>query len=500
MSQVLEVKGIRKYFPGVKAVDNISLTLEKGQVIALLGENGAGKSTLTKMISGSLKPDAGEIIVDGASMHFESAYQAMHTGIAMVYQELTMIGSMSVAENVFMNRQPVKKMGNIDWKVLNENTRKLLEKFNLSINPGTLVKDLSIGTQQLLEILKALSFEAKVIILDEPTSSLTEADTQLLFEIIEKLKKEGYSFIYITHKLSEVFQIADKVVVMRDGMHIGTEKIEDLNERQIINMMVGREIKDLYGSGSRERFLSKDFFFRVENLTANDLYQNVSFGVRKGEIVGFAGLIGAGRTEMALGIMGAHKRDGGEIYIDSREIPVKNPKDAIKAKIAYLTEDRKKLGLTLDFSIKLNLVSTHLEDYTEKGMINSGRIDRNAVSEVEKYKIATPSIDQKVGNLSGGNQQKCLISSWMGIDPELIIFDEPTRGVDVGAKAEIYEKIKNFSDEGKGVVIISSELPELLGTCDRIYVMHEGKIQGELEKQDFSEDLIMEYATGVKSK
>lgn len=499
MSHKLKVENIKKSFPGVLAVDNISFSLEEGEVLALLGENGAGKSTLTKMICGAYMPDEGSIYIDGVKQHFESSYDAMKAGVGMVYQELSMVGSMSVAENIFMNRQPITKYGNIKWDKLYSDTEELLKKFNLDINPKTLVKTLSVGTQQLLEILKAISFNPKVIILDEPTSSLADTEIDLLFKNIDKLKKEGYSFIYITHKLSEVFAIADRFMVMRDGKYIDSKSINEVNEIDIVTMMVGREIKDLYGEDHKNRSISEDCFFEVDNLSAEGLYNNITFGVRRGEIVGFAGLIGAGRTEMALGIFGAHKKDSGTVRLNGAEVQIDSPKDAIKHRIAYLTEDRKKYGLYLRSSVKANLIATNLKKFAKNGFMKNKWIDDYAGKEVERFRIATPSTKQTINNLSGGNQQKGLISMWLGIQPELLIIDEPTRGVDVGAKAEIYENIKRFSDQGKGVVVISSELPELIGLCDRVIVMHQGEIHGEIQKSELSEDLIMQMATGISS-
>lgn len=499
MSQILRVENISKRYPGVLAVDDISFSLEKGEVLALLGENGAGKSTLMKMICGAIKPDAGKIFIEDEEMSFESSHDAMKAGIGMVYQDLSMVGSMSVAENIFMNRQPVKKFGGILWNKLYADTQELLRNFNLNIDPKTPVKRLSAGNQQLLEILKALSSYPKVIILDEPTSSLAESEIKLLFDNIRKLINQGYSFIYITHKLSEVFKIADRVMVMRDGKYISSKKISEVDERTIITMMVGREIKELYGAEHKNRKISDEFFFKVEGLSAKGMYQNITFGIRKGEIIGFAGLIGAGRTEMALGIFGAHKRDKGIVILNGKQINIRSPQDAIKNKIAYLTEDRKKYGLYLNYPVKSNLIASNLKKFSTRGFMKKNKIDENALKEIKKYSIATPSINQKMSNLSGGNQQKCLISIWLGIDPEILIMDELTRGVDVGTKAEIYENIKKLSDEGKGIMIISSELPELIGICDRIFVMHEGKLRGMLHKNEFSEDLIMEYATGICS-
>lgn len=504
MEEVLRVENIVKAFPGVLAVNDVSFTLNKGEVIALLGENGAGKSTITKIICGALKPDSGEIFVNGEKVRFESANDAMKKGIGMVYQELSMVGNMTVAENIFMNRQPVNKIGNIRWNVLYKDTARLLAKFKIEINPRTLMKNLSVGTQQLIEILKAISMNPKIIILDEPTSSLTETETELMFQTIRMLKNEGHSFIYISHKLSEIFQISDRVIVMRDGCYIGANDTKDTDENEIIKMMVGREITNIYGQSKKSVNFADGYSFEVKNLSAGNLYQSISFGVRKGEILGVSGLIGAGRSELALGIIGAHKRDSGEILLNGRDIKINSPKDAKKHKISYLTEDRKKLGLYLGFSIKNNMAATQLERLSTGWRLKNSLLKDHAILESRKYSIATPSIEQLVGKLSGGNQQKCLLSMCLATEPDVIIFDEPTRGVDVGAKYEIYKIIRNYAALGKCVILISSELPELLGLSDRVIVLYHGMITGEVKlagegrKSEFDEEIIMQYATNTK--
>ncbi|MEI8199621.1 MAG: sugar ABC transporter ATP-binding protein [Eubacteriales bacterium] len=498
MEEVLRVENIIKAFPGVLAVNDVSFTLNRGEVIALLGENGAGKSTLTKIICGALKPDSGEIYVNGGKVRFESANDAMKKGIGMVYQELSMVGNMTVAENIFMNRQPVNRLGSIRWNQLYQDTARLLAKFKIEINPKTLMKNLSVGTQQLIEILKAISMNPGIIILDEPTSSLTETETKLMFQTIRMLKTEGHSFIYISHKLSEIFQISDRVIVMRDGCYVGGRTTSDTDENEIIKMMVGREITDIYGHPQSKVNTADEYSFEVKDLSAGNLYHSISFGVRKGEILGVSGLIGAGRSELALGIIGAHKRDSGKIFLNTRELKINSPKDAKKNKISYLTEDRKKMGLYLGFSIKNNMAATQLERLSSGWRLNNSLLKAHAINESRKYAIATPSVEQLVGKLSGGNQQKCLLSMCLAAEPDVVIFDEPTRGVDVGAKSEIYKIIRNYAALGKCVILISSELPELLGVSDRILVLYHGRITGEVKKDAFDEELIMQYATNTK--
>lgn len=497
MKEVLRVENITVTYPGVKAVDHVSFSLNQGEVLALLGENGAGKSTLTKVICGAIKPDEGQIFIDGELQKFDSPSSAMKKGVGMVYQELSMVGDMSVAENIFMNRQPTDHKGFIKWKKLYADTKALLDKFEIDIDPGTLAKNLSVGTNQLLEILKAISLNPKVIILDEPTSSLTETEIALMFKTVNKLKEEGHSFIYISHKLSEIFELADRLIIMRDGQYVDSRMVDETTENEVVTMMVGREIKDVYGESRDHINLNDEYYFEVKNLTCDGLYENVSFGVRKGEILGISGLIGAGRTEMALGIIGAHKRSQGELYLNGEKLKISSPSDAIANKIAYLTEDRKKLGLYLNMPIKDNLIASMLRNFQTNGKMRESLIKAHAKEEVKRYSIATPSVNQDVGNLSGGNQQKVLISMWMGTNPNIIIFDEPTRGVDVGAKAEIYKIIKKYAGEGKCVIIISSEMPELLGMSDRILVMHSGQVSGVLMKEEYSEENIIKLAAGV---
>ncbi|NQT67018.1 MAG: sugar ABC transporter ATP-binding protein [Actinobacteria bacterium] len=498
MNEIIRVEDLTKTFPGVLAVDKVSFGLNEGEVLALLGENGAGKSTLIKMIGGVLKSDSGRIVLGGKEYQFHSAYDAMCMGVGVVYQELSIVGSISIAENIFMNRQPVSLLNQIRWKNLYLETDQLLKKFNLEFNPKMLAKNLSIENQQMLEILKAISANPKVLCLDEPTSSLTEKGIKLLFENIYKLKKEGLSFIYITHKLAEVFEIADRVMVMRDGRHIDTKAKKHVTENDLISMMVGREIKDLYGSGSDKHIVENKPFFKVEKFSKKGCFEDINFSLKKGEILGFYGLIGAGRTDLALTIFGYYQCDKGKIFINGKESKIHSPADAINNGISYLTEDRIKLGLYLRSTIKDNVIAPSLKNFRRLiDIIDKKKIDRYAEHLKNEYRILTPSINQKVMNLSGGNQQKCLLSTWLGIKPHVIILDEPTRGIDVGARSEIYEKIRQYSAQGKGVIVISSDLPEIIGLCDRVLVMRQGKITGEVSRKDFSEETIISYAAGI---
>ncbi len=496
MKTLLNIKSLVKIFPGVMAVDRVSLDLEKGEILALIGENGAGKSTLTKIICGVLKPDDGNIFYKGKEVKFHSSYDAMAAGINLVFQELSLIEDLSIAENIFMNRQPLSWMNKIDWKKLYQQTEELLEKFSLKLNPKTLVKKLSSGQQQMVEILKAVSTSPDILILDEPTSSLTESEIHLLYNIIKKLKEAGVAFIYITHKLSEVFKIADRVFVMRDGRYVDSKPVKDVNEKKLISIMVGREITKMYGTKKQE-IRSAEKILEVSDLSLKDHFNNISFHLDRGEILGIAGLVGAGRTEMALSIFGAVPRDSGSIKIKNKNILINKPADAIRNGLAYLTEDRKSLGLYLDKSVQENIIAPNLRSVTLK----NGRISKKAVTsfvnmKIKEFNIVTSSTTKKIIELSGGNQQKCLYSMWLGTQPDIIILDEPTRGIDVGARKEFYDDIRKFTSKKKGIILISSDLLELIGLSDRILVMHQGRISSELSKKDFTEEKILTYATG----
>lgn len=496
MAVVLSLKRISKSFPGVRAVSDMSLDIRRGEVLALLGENGAGKSTLMKIICGVLRADEGEIILDGDSVSFSGAHDAQRLGVGVVHQELSLIGSLSVAENIFMNNTPSASLGRVDWRALKLRAGELLKKFDLDIDPDTPVKRLSMGQKQMVEILKAISASPRVLILDEPSSSLTDGEAEDLFNLIRELKKDDVSFIYITHKLSEVFEIADRATIMRDGMHIADTDIADADEEFLVSRMVGREVKDLYGE--RKGALSEDVLLRVEKLSRSGRFRDVSFSLKRGEILGFSGLVGAGRTETALALFGADRPDGGTMFIEGEEARIRRPVEAIRRGIAYLTEDRKSLGLYLKDAVKDNMIAPNLKSLSRK----SGVVDRRAAGAfVEKmmtrYNVAAYSGRQKVGTLSGGNQQKCLYSMWAGTGPRILILDEPTRGIDVGARKEMYRHIRGFAEEGGGVILISSDMSELMGLSDRIMVMHEGEVSGFLDREEFSEETILSLAAGL---
>ena len=494
---LLEAKGIIKYFPGVKALNGVDLKVKKGEVHALVGENGAGKSTLMLTLGGVYKPDGGEIYIDGEKVSFDSALDANKKGISIVYQELSLVANLSVAENIFANRQPVKAFNMIDWKQLNKAAKDMLMMFGVDyIDPMTLVKDLSIANQQVVEILKAMSFNPKVLILDEPTSSLTDIEVRQLFKNINILKDKGISFIYISHHLHEIFEIADTVTILRDGEFICDAAVKEIDEEYLVTRMVGRKLVNIYGQ--REVSLEdSNVLFEAKGLTRKAEFENISFNIKSGEIVGFAGLVGAGRTEVGRGIFGAEPVDSGEMYLDGKQIKINNPKEAIENKIGYMSEDRKTQGLYLKFSVKNNMISNHLKDFSKLGFVSDNLVNENGHSCIDSFCIVTPGADQVVGNLSGGNQQKVLLATWFGIKPRLLIVDEPTRGVDVGAKSDIYSLLRELAKTGTAIMVISSDLPEVMGISDRIIVMKDGKIVGEVKQGDASEELIIAMATGV---
>lgn len=498
MEYILRAENISKRFPGVQAVDDVSFGLHRGEILALVGENGAGKSTLVQILCGVQRPEAGEILLEEHAQIFSSAYDALNAGISMVFQELSLVDGISIGENIFTNRQPVGRLNNIKWRQLYDETRELLDRFDLDLDPTTLVKRLPMGTQQVLEILKAISTDPKILILDEPTSSLTEAEIIDLFENIRNLQQEGMSFIYITHKLGEVFQLADRVMVMRDGKYVGSKKVEEVTEDDLVAMMVGREISDMYGD-TVHRDATQEYF-RIEGFARQGVFQDIKFGLQRGEILGLAGLVGAGRTDLARSIFGIDPKDHGSVSLEGEVVEINSPQEAIDHGIAYLTEDRKGQGLFLDMSILENLIAPVLKEFTNRfGFLIRRNINNDVEDRIEQFDIATPSAAQKILNLSGGNQQKAMIAMWMGIDPKVIIFDEPTRGVDVGARSEIYHKLRELAEAGTGIVMISSDLPELIGICDRILVIHQGQVSGEVTRGDFSEELIMAYAAGIKN-
>ncbi|MEC9490208.1 MAG: xylose ABC transporter ATP-binding protein [Halanaerobiales bacterium] len=500
---LLETKNIIKDFPGVRALDKVSFQVKKNQIHALCGENGAGKSTLIKVLSGVYPAGSyeGQIILEGEKKEFENIHQAEANGIAVIHQELTLFEEMNVAENIFMGNE-IAKNGYIDWNEMYDQTNKWIKKMKLEgVKPTTKVGQLGVGKQQLIEIAKALAKNSRLLILDEPTASLTDNEVDLLMEILHDLKSEGVTCIYISHKLNEVFEIADYISVLRDGEYIGGDIKENLNERKVVKMMVGRSIEQMFPD--RNNTAGKEIL-KIDNLNLWDyqgdqILENISFELAEGEILGIFGLIGAGRTEVAntlFGYLPGNKK--GDIYLDKEEVDVRSPKEALHKGIALISEDRKKFGIIPPMSVKENISISFLEKFKNFLVIDENEEISKTSELVDKLNVKTASLNTKIVNLSGGNQQKVILAKNLLKTPRVLIMDEPTRGIDVGAKQEIYELMNNFAEEQMGIIMISSELPEILGMSDRIIVMHEGKITKEFDNRnkDISQEEIMVYATG----
>lgn len=488
----LELHHITRKFPGVTALDDISLSIRQGEVHALCGENGAGKSTLINILSGNLQPTSGEIHLDGISLILENPLQALSRGIAVVHQEKSLVDSLSIAENIFAGQQPVNKWGFIDFKKLYRQTAALLGKLQLThLSPDTSVAQLSSAQKQMIEIAKALSKKPSILLLDEPTASITEKETQLLFGIIKQLKAQGVSIIYISHRMAEIFSIADKVSVLKDGKYQGTKDISDTNIDELIRLMVGRNIQPLTAGNH----LQNDILLQVKGLSGKG-FKNIYFTIRKGEIVGLAGLIGSGRTEMAKALFGAIPATEGEIWLHNKKVIVKKIAHAIRAGIGYLPEERKTEGIFGTMTVEENIISASLHSVKNKGWFSHRKMSAIAGHYKAELRIATTSLRQKINTLSGGNQQKIVLSKWLLRNPEILIVDEPTHGVDIGAKFEIYKLLRQQAAEGKGILLISSELPELLLLSDTILVVRNGAIVEKMDRAAATEENIMQAACG----
>ena len=486
--KLLEVRNLVKTFPGVRALDGVCFELRVGEVHALIGENGAGKSTLINTLAGAQQPDSGEILLDGRPVRFANPHASARQGIGVVFQERSLCPNLSVAENIFADRQPLRSqaLNLIDWKKLHQDTTELLQRFQLPVDPRLPVRHLSAAMQQLVEILKAISLRPRILILDEPTSSLTATETKLLFDTMRRLKAEGLSFIYVSHHLPEVFEITDRITVFRDGRHVHTCNTKDITEAELVNRMVGRELTDLFG---RRKGAIGGEVFRLEG--------DVCLSVRRGEIVGLAGLAGAGRTELGRAIFGAEPLAGGRLFLDGQPVVLRSPAEAIAHRVGYLTEDRKEQGLFLELAVRSNCVAASLRRFARHGLMDEAALDAFAGRCVSDFNIATPSLEQKVLNLSGGNQQKVLLALWMAVEPKFLIVDEPTRGVDVGARSEIYHRLRDLAASGVGILMISSDLTEILGMSDRIAVMRSGRLVCELPASEATEEKIIAAASGI---
>ncbi len=493
----LTVEGIEKSFPGVKALDNINFSVKPGSVHVLCGENGAGKSTLMKIINGIYKADKGNIYIDGQQVVVKNPQHARELGVSMIFQELNYIPEMTIEENLFLGNLPKTKFGRVDWKKIREKTLELLEAERLSYKPTTKLCELSVSDIQMLEITKAVSYESKIIIMDEPTSAITYKETERLFTKISELKARGTSIIYISHKMDEIFRIADEITVLRDGTVIETHDKDDIDINTVIKLMVGRELSDEF---PKEEIDIGEKVLEVKNLTRNGFFHNVNFNAKRGEIIGFSGLMGAGRTEVMRCLFGLDETDNGTILINNKPIKIPNVRTAIKAGLAMLSEDRRRYGIIPVRSVKENATLASLPKFFYSGRLHRNKENATTARMFKDMNVKTPTFETTIQALSGGNQQKVLLAKWMICDPDILILDEPTRGIDVGAKYEIYKLMMSLVKEGKTLIMISSELPELIGMCDRMYVMAKGEITGELQREEFSQEAIMKFATGFEKQ
>ena len=489
---LLSAEGVRKAFPGVVALDDVQFRLRRGTVHALMGENGAGKSTLMKILAGIYTPDEGEVLLKGQKIRLQSPLDALENGIAMIHQELNLMPFMTVAENIWIRREPKNRFGFVDHAEMRRLTADLFTRLNIAIDPETEVRDLSVANRQMVEIAKAVSYESDVLIMDEPTSALTEREVAHLFEIIRDLRSQGIGIVYITHKMSELFEIADEFSVFRDGKYIGTHASTDVTRDDIIRMMVGREITQMF---PKEEVPIGDVVLSVKNLNLKGVFHDVSFEVRAGEILGVAGLVGSGRSNVAETIFGVTPASSGTIEINGKPVTIDSPTTAIRNRMAFLTEDRKDTGCLLILDVLENMQIAVLQDrFVKNGFVAEREVTAVCEEMSRKLRVKTPTLGERVENLSGGNQQKVLIGRWLLTNPRILILDEPTRGIDVGAKAEIHRFVTELARDGVAVIMISSEMPEVLGMSDRIMVMHEGRVTGFLDRAEATQVKVMELA------
>lgn len=491
---MLQMKDITKTFPGVKALSQVQLSIRKGSVHALMGENGAGKSTLMKILIGMYTDYEGEIYFKGQKIVHKDIRSALNAGIAMIHQELTYVPEMTVAENLFLGNEPRHKfLGVVDTKELHKRTNEILQQIGVELDPDALMKNLSVSMRQMVEIAKAVSYKAELIIMDEPTSAIPEREVESLFKIIRELKNKGVSIIYISHKMDEIYRIADEFTVLRDGTYVGSHLIEEADENKMIAMMVGRQLSELFVA---RQPTEGPVVLDVNKLTRHGKFENITFQLRKGEILGLAGLMGSGRTELVSCIYGLDKADSGEIRINNEQAVIRSAKEGIQHGVGLVSEDRKTLGLVLGLSVTENLMLPNYKHLNKSFVISHANERDIADKSIAELNIKTPTREQKAKNLSGGNQQKIVIGKVLLSNPDILILDEPTRGIDIGAKSEIYKLIARLADEGKAVIVVSSELPEVMGLADRILVLHEGKAAGELSREEASEEKIMALAFG----
>lgn len=491
-TKLLEMSNITKAFASNIVLNGVKLSVDEGEVVAILGENGAGKSTLIKILGGIYKADAGEIRIHGNVKNITSAAVAGENGIRIIHQEIVLVPDRTIAANVFLGREPKNKFGLVDVPEMEKQTQQLIDEFKLNLRADQLVRNLTMGMQQLVEIIKAISADAKIVVMDEPTSSLSQGEVEILFGIIRLLQKKNIGIIYISHRLEELFAVTDRIVVLRDGKMVGDLLTKEAEKDRLINLMVGRELDSFY---TKNKHHIGDIALSVKNLSHEKYFSNACFTARYGEIVGFAGLVGAGRTELMKTIFGAYSQKSGEVLLDGKPLEIKSPEDAIKNGIAYVSEDRRGEGLILKNDVKFNMGLVCLKDFV-KGVHVKNKEWNSMVEEYrKKFSIKITSSGQLTGNLSGGNQQKVVLSKWLANSPRVIILDEPTRGIDVAAKAEIYAIIDELAADGVCIIMVSSELPEIINMCNRCYVMCEGKITGEINENEFSQESMMKLAT-----
>lgn len=495
---VVEMKNIHKSFFNVQVLKGVDFDLVPGEIHALMGENGAGKSTLMKILTGIHKSNSGEILYKGEIVEYHSPKEAEKAGIAVIHQELNIIPYLTVAENMFLGKELKRQpFGILKTKEMNEKTKENLNRLGIDIDPQKEAGELSVGQQQMIEIARAIAAETEVLIMDEPTAALTDREIETLFTVINQLKREGVAIIYISHRMEEIFRMCDRITVLRDGQSIGTKITSETDFEEIVKMMVGRELGERFPERTAE--IGEDRFV-VEDLSLEGIFNNISFNVRKGEILGVAGLMGAGRTEIMETIFGARKKKSGRIYMDGKELNIRKPHHAIEAGIGFITEDRKDEGLVLGLTVRENLAIPNLKKLSKSAVIQKQKEKQWTEEMIQKLRIKTSGPEQEVKSLSGGNQQKVVFGKWLGTEPKLLILDEPTRGVDVGAKKEIYSIMNELTEKGFSIIMVSSELPEILGMSDRVMVIHEGKLSAILDKKEASQEKIMEAATGgVKS-
>ena len=492
VDNILELRHISKYYPGVTALNDVSLSVRRGEIHALVGENGAGKSTLIKTCSGAIEPSKGEIVINGKSFSSMTPKLSETNGIGVIYQEFNLVGDLSVAENIFLGRA-IRKGMIVDQKAMEEESRKILESLNIHINPKTMVKNLSVGYQQMVEIAKAMSQDAQLLIMDEPSAPLTNAEVESMFAVVDLLKEKGVSIIYISHRLDEIFRLSDRVTILRDGQYITTLNTAQTDKDELVKYMVGRQLTEIYPQ-RKEDCIRDEVIFEAQNVCGNG-DKDISLKIHRGEVLGLGGLVGAGRTEFAELLFGMEKKISGKFIFKGKEINPRNPKEAIAEGIGLVPEDRKAKGALLGLSIREN-INMPVYPRISRACVFDNRKEREIAETYRKeISIKTPTLEQKVKNLSGGNQQKVILAKWLAADSELLIFDEPTRGIDVGAKQEIYTLINTLVENGKAVLMISSEMEELMGMSDRIMVLAEGRVSGELSKAEFNQETIMQYAS-----